>query len=188
NVAPDPTIHGLERLEPDAAASPPEAPKDPLEELVRRSPPVAAIAFPEDGSRAPREFTNVEVVYPLGSRLDLTVNGSPVPMDLVGATSTLPARKLSASPVVGRRLPPRVNVLELRTTPPGADASAADPVRATVYLPGSTVALEVSATESRCAADGVTPCTVRIEGLDEGGMRSGDEPLVTVIVEGARPI
>jgi uncharacterized repeat protein (TIGR01451 family) len=177
---------GLQRLEPDDAVS--AAPKDPLEDLVRHATPEAAIAHPADGSRATREFTNVEVVYPLGSRLDLTLNGTPVPVDLIAATSTLPARKLSASRYLGVKLAQGANVFELRAVPPGADPAAIAPVRASIYLPGPTVQLGVAAAETRCVADGVTPCPVRIEGLDEGGMRSGDEPLVTVIVEGAQPI
>lgn len=166
----------------------PAAPADALEDLVRHAASVAAIAYPADGSRAAREFTNVEVVYPLGSRVDLTLNGEPVPMALVGATSTLPARQLSASRFVGVRLRQGPNTLELRATPPGADPSSVVPVKVSIYLPGPTVQLAVATGEGRCVGDGVTPCAVRIEGLDEGGMRSGDEPLVTVVVEGAHAI
>jgi uncharacterized repeat protein (TIGR01451 family) len=198
----DTTISGLQRLEPGPEGAPPGAPgtapsagaapapvvTDPLEDLVRHAAPAVAIAYPADGARAAREFTNVEVVYPANSRLELTLNGDPVPMELVGATSTLPARGLSASRFIGVKLRQGVNVFELRATPVGADDASSSPVRSTIYLPGPTVELGIASVEARCVADGVTPCPVRIEGLDEGGMRAGDEPLVTVIVEGARPI
>jgi uncharacterized repeat protein (TIGR01451 family) len=171
---------------PDAAAV--EAPKDPLEELVRTAAPVASIAYPAEGARAARGSTNVEVVYPMGSRLDLMVNGEILPMDLVGATSSLPSRHLSASRFVGVKLREGENVIALRATPPGADPASITPVRVRVVRPGPTVALAIGPVESRCVADGVTPCVVRVEALDEGGMRAGDEPIVTLTVEGARPL
>jgi uncharacterized repeat protein (TIGR01451 family) len=166
----------------------PGPPKDPLEEVVRTAPPLAAIVYPADGSRAPRGSTNVEVVYPQGSRLDLALNGDLLPMDLVGATSTLPARGVSASRFVGLKLRPGTNVVTFRATPPGADPATVAPVRITIVRPGPTVAVGIAETETRCVADGVTPCSVRIEALDEGGMRSCDDPVATLVVEGARPI
>ena len=171
------------RDEPEAPPGSP-TPKDPLEDVVREAPPAAAFVQPVEGSRAAREAIDVEVVYPADARLDLTINGDPVPMDFIGATSTLPSRGVSASRFVAVKLRPGPNVLELHADPPGdAPPSSA---RVTVVRPGPTVALGLTPAESRCLADGVTPCGVRVEALDEAGMRSGDEPTVTLTVEGAR--
>jgi uncharacterized repeat protein (TIGR01451 family) len=170
---------------PIEAAAPDPAAKDPLEEIVRQAPPAAAIVYPADGTRAPRAAIDVEIVYPVNSRVDLTVNGDPVPMDFIGATSTLPSRGVAASRFIGVKLRPGINVLELRATPPGA-ATPSAPVRVSVYRPGSTVALGLAGSETRCLADAMTPCIVRVAALDEAGMRAGDEPSVTLTVEGAR--
>jgi hypothetical protein len=105
---------------PEALAVPAESPpKDPLEDVVRSAAPAAAFVQPTEGSRAAREAIDVEVVYPADARLDLTLNGDPVPMDFIGATSTLPSRGVSASRFVAVKLRPGPNVLDLHADPPG---------------------------------------------------------------------
>jgi uncharacterized repeat protein (TIGR01451 family) len=177
-------VAAMPEAAPEEKAAAAGAPKDPLEEVVRTAPASAAIVQPQDGSLAARGAVDVEVVYPANSRVELTLNGDPVPMDYIGATSTLPARGISASRFVGVKLRPGPNVLELLATPPGGATPSS--ARITVHRAGSTVALSMTPAEARCFADGVSPCGVRVEALDEAGMRAGDEPIVTLTVEGAR--
>ena len=170
---------------PPAPADPALQPKDPLEELARHAERKAAIVYPADGSRAPRSATSVEVVYPADSHIELLRDGEPVRMDLIGLTTTVPARRVSAARFLSIKLRPGLNVFELRARPPEQGA-ALQTDRITVHLPGPTVALAIAQPEVRCVADGVTACTLRLETQDEAGMRASDDAVVTVVIEGAR--
>ncbi|HEX6853149.1 MAG TPA: hypothetical protein VF139_17270 [Candidatus Polarisedimenticolaceae bacterium] len=168
--------------EPSAPSPSPEPAKDPLERVVRESPPVVAIVSPADGHRAGGSQLAVEVAYPVGSRPVLEVNGVEVPTSRIGATSTLPSRGLAASRYVGVSLVPGPNLLRFHAD--GAEGS----VERTVHVPGPVAALRLSPPETRWLADGVTPGRVRVEAVDAGGMRVAESPVVTVEIDGARPL
>lgn len=176
------------------AAAAPQAPapqgtdepaKDPLEEIARRAERKAAIVFPADGSRAPRSATSIEVVYPANARIELLRDGEPVRMDLIGLTTTVPARRVSASRFLSVKLRPGPNVFTFNALP-SEEGAALQTDRITVNLPGPTVALAVAGPEVPCVADGVTACALRLESQDEGGMRASDDPVVTLTIEGGR--
>lgn len=172
------------------AAPPPDSPatsgasaaKDPLELVVREAPAAVAIVAPADGHRAGRSQLAVEVAYPAGSRPRLEVNGVDVPESRIGATSTLPSRGISASRYVGVPLVVGPNLLRFRAD--GAEGT----VERVVHVPGPLAALRLSPPESRWLADGATPGRVRIEAVDAGGMRVAESPVVTVEIDGARPL
>ena len=181
---PDSTAHApvTPPSAPTDAAAPP---KDPLEEIARHAERKAAIVYPPDGSRAPRSATSIEVVYPANSPIELLRDGEPVRMDLIGLTTTVPARRVSASRFLAIKLRPGPNVFELRALPP-EEGAALQTDRVTVYLPGPTVALAIAGPEVPCVADGVTTCILRLETQDEAGMRASDDAVVTLVIEGAR--
>jgi uncharacterized repeat protein (TIGR01451 family) len=156
--------------------------KDPLERLVREAPPVVAIVSPENGYRSARSQLAVEVAYPVGSLPRLEVNGVEVPASRIGATSTLPSRGLSASRYIGVPLRAGPNVIRFRAD--GAEGS----IERIVHVPGPVAALRLSPPETRWLADGTTPGRVRVEAVDAGGMRVAESPVVTVEVDGARPL
>src|SRR6185295_11667810 len=102
---------------PTAPAEAAAPPKDPLEELARHAERKAAIVYPTDGSRAPRSATSIEVVYPSNARIELLRDGEPVRMDLIGLTTTVPARGVSASRFLSIKLRPGPNVFTFRAQP-----------------------------------------------------------------------
>jgi uncharacterized repeat protein (TIGR01451 family) len=175
----------------EAATRPPVRPSaaapagaSAFEDLVRTSPPVAAIVHPADGARAERESTHVDVTYPAGSEPELRVNGLPVDPRTIGTTSTLPSRGISASRYVGVRLVPGRNRLDFRAIPAGADRDAIEGVTAFVSLPGPPVGLRLEVAESGWTSDGVTPGTFVVEAVDGAGSRVSESLLITVVVEG----
>jgi uncharacterized repeat protein (TIGR01451 family) len=170
---------------PAAPADAAAPPKDPLEELARHAERKAAIVYPADGSRAPRSATSIEVVYPSNARIELFRDDEPVRMDLIGLTTTVPARGVSASRFLSIKLRPGPNVFTFRAQPSEEGAALQTDV-VTVHLPGPTVALAIAQPEVPCVADGVTPCALRVEALDEAGMRASDDGVVTLVIEGAR--
>jgi len=177
---------------PQSAPPPPaeaaeEPAKDPLEEIARRAERKAAIVFPADGSRAPRSATSIEVVYPANARIELLHDGEPVRMDQIGLTTTVPARRVSASRFLSVKLHPGPNVFTFNALP-SEEGGLFGSDRITVYLPGPTVALAIAGPEVPCVADGVTACVLRLESQDEAGMRASDDPVVTLTIEGGRPL
>jgi len=173
--------------QPPTAPATDEPPKDPLEEIARRAERKAAIVYPADGSRAPRSATSVEVVYPANARIELIHDGEPVRMDQIGLTTTVPARRVSASRFVSVKLRPGPNVFTFNALP-SEEGAALQVDSITVNLPGPTVALAIAGPEVPCVADGVTACVLRLESQDEAGMRAADDPVVTLTIEGGRPL
>lgn len=168
--------------EPAEEFTAPAAAKDPLEQLVRTAQQTAAIITPSDGARADREQIAVEVVYPLGYTPELTVNGTPIGDDRIGTTSHLNARQLSASRYIGVALRPGSNLLSFRAI--RSDGVASERSTCHVMLPETPVALRFTPPPARWVADGATSATLRIEAVDGSGMRTTEQPVVTLQVEG----
>jgi uncharacterized repeat protein (TIGR01451 family) len=159
-----------------------------FEELLRSQPAQAAIITPVDGSTASRRRVDVEIIYPDDFTPVLTVNGRLVPRDRIGTTSVLPSRKIAAARYIGVELGEGGNVLHLRATPtPDRDAEP-QVAETRVYLPGRAVALQLSVPEGRWIADGHTPPILRVEAVDGAGQVSIGREIVTLLVEGARPL
>lgn len=159
-----------------------------FEELLRNRPARAAIITPADGSTASRGRVNVEIVYPNGFTPELTVNGRVVSSDRIGTTSVLPSRKIAAARYIGVELGEGGNVLHLRAIPPVDGDAAPQEAEIRVYLPGQAVALRLSVPEGRWIADGHTPLILRVEAVDGAGKVSLDREIVTLMIEGARPL
>ncbi|MCZ6599280.1 MAG: hypothetical protein O7A07_00400, partial [Acidobacteria bacterium] len=151
-------------------------------------PAQAAIITPVDGSTASRRRVDVEIIYPNGFTPQLTINGRVVPRDRIGTTSVLPSRGIAAARYIGVELGEGGNVLHLRATPPVDRDATAQEAETRIYLPGQAVALRLSVPEGRWIADGHTPPILRVEAVDGAGQVSIGREIVTLMIEGARPL
>jgi hypothetical protein len=135
-----------------------------------------------------RSRVDIEVAYPAGYTPALFVNDSPVSSDRIGTTSVLPSRGVAAARYVGVPLEEGANRIRLQATPPDGNAGLAQTAESLVILPGPAVGLRLSVPDGRWVADGQTPGVLRIQAIDSESRRTVTREVVTLTVEGARPM
>jgi uncharacterized repeat protein (TIGR01451 family) len=170
------------------SATPGEDESGGFEHVLRTAAPRAAILSPRDLSRAEDSRIDIEVLYPLGTRPHLMLNGHLVDPGRIGVSSELESRRIAAARYVGVPLTEGGNRLEFRAVPPGSDPASLRPEIATVMMPDLPVELRVNVPGEHWIADGVTPGTLQIEAVDGAGVRSPVKLVVTLHTERAVPL
>jgi len=120
--------------------------------------------------------TSVILQFPVGSQVELRVNGVLVEKSLVGRTETDPAANLITQTWYGVSLKDGANVISAQLV--GGDEP---PVKVRVMVRGAPKKLRLSTLESRIPADGRSTATIRGQLLDENGNISDRDAIVTLI-------
>jgi uncharacterized repeat protein (TIGR01451 family) len=117
-----------------------------------------------DGDVLPTDQTPVQVKGPLGTRLELTVNGRAIPESDVGTKSSLEKTQLVAWEYVGVDLQPGRNLLSMRAVDAFGNERAT--VSIGVLAPGPLSKIIIEAPQE-AVADGATAVAVKILLRDE---------------------
>lgn len=160
-----------------AAAAPPPAPAQPLDQLVRTMHPDLGFVGLADLDTLRSNQIAVRVKGPIGAAFVLRVNGETISERRVGLRVTAPERSVEAWEYVGVTLAPGLNRLEV--APPGSRGRVA--LRLVAPGPLAVLALDAPA---RAPADGRTPVPITIRTLDAAGIPNGAPTLVTLTASG----
>lgn len=127
----------------------------------------AAFLLPADGAVLAAAQTPVRLAAPLGSRIELRVNGSLLPSSRIGARVEDAGRGILAVEYVGVDLQPGANRLELAVFDTFGNQREQRAI--TVTVPGALARIEIAATATPVAdGRGVTPVSLRL--LDANGV------------------
>lgn len=138
-----------------------------LEEMAGKIQPQTAFLLPADGAVLASAQTPVRLVATPGSRLELRVNGVPVPGSRIGTKVEDAGRGVLAVEYVGVDLRPGANRLELAAF--DAFGNQRELSTITVTVPGALARIEIAATAAPVAdGRGVTPVRLRL--LDAAGV------------------
>lgn len=149
-------------------ASPAPKPALPsLEATIASAEPQASFLLPADSAVLAAAQTPVRLAAASGSRLELRVNGKPVPDSRIGTRVEDTGRGVLAVEYVGVDLQPGANRLELATF--DAFGNRREQRTITVTVPGALVRIELAATAAPVAdGRGATPIKLRL--LDAAGV------------------
>ena len=121
----------------------------------------------KDGATLPIAQANVRVKGPLGASLQLTLNGSEVPLTRVGKRSKLEDKQIEAWEYIGVDLKPGENVLTVSTIDPFGNARGSQTIKLIAPAGLGKVVLDAPA---EAAADGTTPLKIRVRLTDSNGV------------------
>lgn len=153
-----------------AAAGPaptPTAAPPALESLLAGLAPTPAILAPADGAVLPGTQTAIRLAGPAGARLELSVNGSPVPASRLGTRVEDSARGIAAAEYIGVDLRPGQSRLELAVFDPFGNERGRQ--IATVTAPGPLARIELAPVD-KPVADGRSDARLRLRLLDAAGV------------------
>lgn len=153
------------------------APPAPLETLLPGLTPMPAILAPADGAMLPGTQTAIRLAGPAGARLELAVNGVPVPESRRGTRIEDGVRGIAAAEYIGVNLKPGLNRLELAAI--DSFGNERGRVIATVTAPGPLARLELSSLGSP-VADGRSDARLRLRLLDAAGVPVAARTTVTL--------
>lgn len=138
-----------------------------LESLLAELSPTPAILSPADGAVLPGTQTAIRLAGPAGARLELAVNGSPVPASRLGTRVEDRARGIAAAEYIGVDLRPGQNRLELAVFDPFGNARGR--ATATITAPGPLARIELAPVDQP-VADGRSDARLRLRLLDAAGV------------------
>ncbi|SMO96200.1 conserved repeat domain-containing protein [Gracilimonas mengyeensis] len=124
-----------------------------------------------------RQFT-FQAKGKLGARFEMKVNGEIIENDKIGQRSAAKNRDLQAWEFVSIELNKGKNTVQLRERDPFGNLR--DSVEVSVYAPGELKKLKVTVPENHVSADGVSAAVVRVEVLDQEGIRIGSKIDITL--------
>jgi hypothetical protein len=153
------------------------APTSPAVDPAPDSPVSVPISIlsPIAGTVVDRPATSVTIQYPIGTTVELRVNGKTVEKNLVGRTETHSDTRQVIQTWYGVTLEQGKNTLTVH------HAGNVQPEAAvTISLSGAPTKLKVSTQEARIPADGRSTATVVGTLLDESGNRSNWNTLITL--------
>ena len=123
------------------------------------------------------QAATVTVQYPLGSQVEVRVNGVLVDSSLIGGTETNNAIKLVTQTWYGVSLKEGENTITAQTTTNGKAGQATE---VKVQVRGAAQQLDVQTLETRIPADGRSTATVQGQLLDKKGNLSNRDAVVTL--------
>jgi hypothetical protein len=136
-----------------------------------------AIVSPSTGTVSDRPATTLTIQYPLGTAVEVRVNGTIVDKKLIGRTETDSTAGKVTETWYGVGLDQGKNKITVHRV---GEAQAQASVE--VGLAGAPTKLTVKTQETRIPADGRSTATVMGELLDENGTRSNWSSIVTLYV------
>jgi hypothetical protein len=160
---------GLSKL---IAAEPVPNPQSPV---PNPQPPIT-ILTPTTDSIVDVPATTVTVQFPVGSQVELWVNGVLVDASLIGKTATDGDTNLVTQTWYGVSLKDGENTLSAQII-----GSTETPVTARVVVRGTASKLTIETVESRIPADGRSIATIKGQLLDINGNRSNQDAIATLI-------
>lgn len=122
------------------------------------------------------QATTVIVQFPVGSQLELRVNGALVDPSLVGRTETDASTNLVTQTWYGVSLKEGENTISAQVL-----GGTEPPVTVQVAVRGAPQQLTLETVESRIPADGRSIATIRGQLIDEKGNRSNRDAVITLI-------
>jgi hypothetical protein len=134
------------------------------------------ILTPTPDSVVDVQATSVTVQFPVGSQVELRVNGMLVDSSLVGRTESDAATNLLTQTWYGVSLKEGENTISAQV-----GGGKEPPVTVQVAVRGAPQKLTLETVESRIPADGRSTATIRGQLIDAGGNRSNRDAVVTLI-------
>ncbi|AFY31141.1 Ig-like domain-containing protein [Calothrix sp. PCC 7507] len=122
------------------------------------------------------QATTVTVQFPVGSQVELRVNGEVVDRSLIGRTETDASTNLVTQTWYGVSLKESKNIISAQVIG-GTEA----PVTVQVVVRGAPQQLTLETVESRIPADGRSTATIKGQLIDASGNRSNRDAVVTLI-------
>jgi len=118
---------------------------------------------------------------PSGATFLLSVNGELIDESKVGQSSVSPNNNLKGLEYVSIDFRKGKNILLLEESDPFGNIRSSEEI--TIFAPGEAAKLKVTAPVNYAPADGVSTITVRVEILDENGIRVGDSAPIMLDTE-----
>jgi hypothetical protein len=134
------------------------------------------ILTPTTDSVVDIQATTVVVQFPVGSQVELRVNGALVDPSLVGRTETDATTNLVTQTWYGVPLKEGANTISAQVV-----GGTEPPVTVQVAVRGAPQKLTLETVESRIPADGRSTATIRGQLIDASGNRSNRDAVVTLI-------
>lgn len=122
------------------------------------------------------QATTVVVQFPVGSKVELRVNGTLVDSSLIGRTETDAASNLVTQTWYGVSLKEGANTISAQVV-----GGTEPPVTVQVAVGGAPEKITIETVESRIPADGRSTATIRGQLIDASGNRSNRDAVVTLI-------
>ncbi|WP_414577177.1 TonB-dependent receptor [Anabaena sp. CCY 9402-a] len=138
--------------------------------------PALKILTPTADSVVDVPATTVTVEFPVGSQVELRVNGALVDASLLGKTETDADTNLVTQTWYGVSLKDGENTLSAQIV-----GGTETPVTARVVVRGTASKLTIETVESRIPADGRSTATIKGQLLDVNGNRSNQDAIATLI-------
>jgi len=138
--------------------------------------PVIQILSPTPDTVADVPATTVVVQFPIGSQVELRVNGELVKSSFIGSTVTDANTKLVKQTWYGVPLKEGVNTISA-----GVMGGTAAPTTVKVSVRGAPKKLTLETVESHIPADGRSTATIKGQLLDENGNLSNRDGVVTLV-------
>lgn len=154
-----------------AIAQQPGIPQPPIATAILAQP--IEILSPTPQARLDLASTTITLRYPIGSPIELKVNGNSVSSSLIGRTETDRAKGQITQTWYGVTLQPGDNQIT-------AEASGLPPAQTRVTVSGAVRQLRLTTAETRIPADGRSTVTVIGQLLDDRNTPSNREALVTL--------
>ncbi len=148
-------------------------------EKIPPAPPISTaikIMTPTSDSVVDVPATTVIVQFPLGSQVELRVNGALVDPSLVGRTESDTTSNLVTQTWYGVSLKEGENTISAQVV-----GGTEPPVTVQVAVRGAPQQLTLETVESRIPADGRSTATIRGQLIDASGNRSNRDAVVTLI-------
>ncbi|WP_431094711.1 SdrD B-like domain-containing protein [Polaromonas aquatica] len=139
----------------------------PLEELLPELNNETGFLGLANDQVLPSAQTRVRVKGPLGARFEVTLNGQPVPVTLVGKKSSLEKTRVVAWEYIGVDLKPGRNTLGVRAL--DSFGNARGTAQVTVRVPGALAKIDIGAPQ-QLIADGATAVSVAVSLRDAQGL------------------
>jgi hypothetical protein len=166
---------GLQQLSQNPSSSTPPLPDAPWR--VSTSPtPSLKILTPTPDTIVDVPATTVILQFPVGTSVELRVNGDLVDPSLVGRTETDANTNLVTQTWYGVSLKEGTNTITTKVV-----GSSEPPVSLQVQVRGAPTQLKLETVETRIPADGHSTATVKGELIDENNNRSNRDAVVTLI-------
>jgi hypothetical protein len=122
------------------------------------------------------QATTVVVQFPVGSKVELRVNGALVDSSLIGRTETDATTNLVTQTWYGVSLKEGANTISAQIV-----GATEPPVTVQVAVRGAPEKLTVETVESRIPADGRSTATIKGQLIDANGNRSNRDAVITLI-------
>ncbi len=148
-----------------------------LEELIRSEDKDLGFLNIADGDTVSASQKNIWVKARVGAVIDFTVNGQVIPSSKIGKQVTSNKGVLGYE-YIGIELKPGKNTFQLLEVDPFGNVRG--DIKYTIYAPGELSEIRLKILENDVPADGISTARVRIELLDNAGIRIGSPLPVTL--------